>query len=61
MSSPLLARTNDTIDVLDFWTRCCLEAYWKELVKQTQEANFTGTTETEETDDLPPFEYVLHE
>jgi hypothetical protein len=61
MSSPLLAHTNDTMDVLDFWTKCCLDAYWKELVKKTQEANFTGITETEETDDLPPFEYVLHE
>jgi hypothetical protein len=49
------------MDVLDFWTKCSLDAYWKELVKKTQEANFTGITETEETDDLPPFEYVLHE
>jgi 16S rRNA G527 N7-methylase RsmG len=55
------------MDVLDFWTKCCLDAYWKELVKKTQEVNFTGTTETEETeeteetDSLPPFEDVLHE
>ena len=61
MPSPLLAHTNDTMDVLDFWTKCCLDAYWKELVKKTQEVNFTGTTETEETDSLPPFEDVLHE
>jgi len=49
------------MEVLDFWTLVCLSAYWKEVVKETQEANFTGTTETDETDDLPPIEYVNHE
>lgn len=32
------------MDVLDFWTVCALAAYWKELVKEAQEANFTGST-----------------
>ena len=59
--TPRLAHTNDAMEVLDFWTKCALTAYWKELVKKTQEANFTGTTETEETDSLPPVEYVNHE
>jgi hypothetical protein len=40
--------------ILDFWTERSLEAYWKELVKEAQEANFTGSTdgyssESEET------------
>ena len=54
MPSPLLANTNDAMEVLDFWTKCALTAYWKELVKEAQEANFTGSTdgyssESEET------------
>jgi hypothetical protein len=32
------------MDILDFWTQRSLDAHWKELVKQTQEANFTGRT-----------------
>ena len=34
------------MDILDFWTQRSLDAYWKELVKETQEVNFTGRTET---------------
>jgi hypothetical protein len=34
------------MDILDFSTQRYLDAYWKELVKETQEANFTGRTET---------------
>ena len=54
MPTPLLANTNDAMEVLDFWTKCALTAYWKELVKEAQEANFTGSTdgyssESEET------------
>ena len=54
MPSPLLANTNDAMEVLDFWTKCALTAYWKELVKEAQEANFTSSTdgyssESEET------------
>ena len=54
MPTPRLADTNDAMDVLDFWTKCALTAYWKELVKEAQEANFTGSTdgyssESEET------------
>jgi hypothetical protein len=32
------------MDVLDFFTKVSLDAYWKELVKETQEVNFTGST-----------------
>jgi hypothetical protein len=32
------------MDVLNFWTKFSLTAYWKELVKEAQEANFTGST-----------------
>jgi len=45
MPTPLLANTNDEMEVLDFWTKCALTAYWKELVKEAQEANFTGSTD----------------
>jgi predicted 3-demethylubiquinone-9 3-methyltransferase (glyoxalase superfamily) len=34
------------MDILDFWTQRSLDAYWKELVKETQEVNLTGWTET---------------
>ena len=36
---------------LDFWTEHTLEAYWQELVRETKEVNFTGSTleQTEET------------
>lgn len=34
------------MDILDFWTQRSLDAYWKELVKETQEVNLTGRTET---------------
>ena len=33
-----------SMDVLDYWTQIALDAYWKELVKETQQANFTGNT-----------------
>ena len=54
MPTPLLANTHDAMEVLDFWTKCALTAYWKELVKEAKEANFTGSTdgyssESEET------------
>ena len=32
------------MDVLNFWTKFSLTAYCKELVKEAQEANFTGST-----------------
>ena len=32
------------IAILDKWTNVNLEAYWRELVKEAQEANFTGST-----------------
>jgi len=34
----------DCLDILDYWTEVSLKAYWKELVKETQEVNFTGVT-----------------
>ena len=34
----------DRIAILDYWTRIALKAYWEELVKETQEASFTGAT-----------------
>jgi hypothetical protein len=37
--------------ILDFWTQRSLDAYWKELVKEAQEANFTGTTHDYLSDD----------
>jgi hypothetical protein len=38
----------DHMDILDFWTQRSLDAYWKEVVKETQEANFTGQTSDED-------------
>ena len=32
----------DGLAYLDYWTEISLEAYWKELVKETQEANLTS-------------------
>ena len=32
------------ISLLDYWTEFALKAYWKELVKETKEVNFTGFT-----------------
>jgi|TARA_B110000971_G_scaffold164738_2_gene168643 hypothetical protein len=45
------------IDVLDYWTAYNIEVHFRELVKETQEADFTGMTEnskTEETDTYTP-------
>jgi hypothetical protein len=44
MSTPHFTELPDDMDILDFWTQRSLDAYWKELVKQTQEVNFTGRT-----------------
>lgn len=61
------------LEVLDYWTEFSIETHFRQLVLECQMANATGITETEETeetdeteetyetDDLPPFEYVLHE
>lgn len=44
------------MDVLDYWTQIALDAYWKELVKETQQANLTGSTlstsDTSDTGDI---------
>lgn len=56
------------LEVLDYWTEFSIETHFRQLVLECQMANATGitveteeTAKTEETDDLPPFEYVLHE
>ena len=54
MSTPHFTERPEDMDILDFWTQRSLDAYWKELVKEAQEANFTGSTdgyssESEET------------
>ena len=54
MSTPYFTARPEDMDILDFWTQRSLDAYWKELVKEAQEANFTGSTcdyssESEET------------
>jgi hypothetical protein len=46
MSTPHFTERPADMDILDFWTQRSLDAYWKELVKETQEVNFTGRTET---------------
>jgi len=38
------------MDILDFWTQVYLEAYWRELVLEVQEANCTGSTACEDYD-----------
>ena len=48
------------MDSLDYWTEFSIECHFRQLVAECQTANATGTTETEENDDLPPIEYVLH-
>ena len=40
----------EDMDILDFWTQRSLDAYWKELVKETQEVNFTGPTDGYDSD-----------
>jgi len=37
----------DGLAYLDHWTEISLEAYWKELVKETQEANLTSPSPCE--------------
>jgi hypothetical protein len=49
MSIPYFAFLGD-MDLLDFWTQRSLDAYWQELVKEAQEANYTGTTNPEDSD-----------
>ena len=46
MSTPHFTERPGDMDILDFWTQRSLDAYWKELVKETQEVNLTGWTET---------------
>ena len=41
------------MDILDFWTQCSLDAYWKELVKETQEVNLTGPSDEYDSDTGP--------
>jgi len=49
------------MEALDYWTEFSIECHFRQLVIECQVLNATGETETEEIDDLPPVEYVLHE
>lgn len=49
------------MEALDYWTEFSIECHFRQLVIECQVLNATGQTETEEIDDLPPVEYVLHE
>jgi len=49
------------MEALDYWTEFSIESHFRQLVIECQVLNATGETETEEIDDLPPVEYVLHE
>jgi hypothetical protein len=40
----------DSLELLDYYTKLNLEAHWRQLVKEAQEANNTGKTLTEDTD-----------
>jgi hypothetical protein len=35
----------DSLELLDYYTKLNLEAHWRQLVKEAQEANNTGKTE----------------
>ena len=41
--------TRTAMETLDHWTAIALESYWKNQIKEAQEANNTGCTEIEET------------
>tara|TARA_B100000282_G_scaffold33130_1_gene21039 strand:- start:369 stop:533 length:165 start_codon:yes stop_codon:yes gene_type:complete len=43
------ASNMDLLELLDYYTAITLEAYWRQLVKEAQEANNT-TGKTEDTD-----------
>ena len=49
MSRLVLYLDGSGMEVLDFWTTYSLEAYWKELVLETQKANYTGKTDEYDT------------
>jgi len=49
------------MEALDYWTEFSIECHFRQLVIECQVLDATGETETEEIDDLPPVEYVLHE
>lgn len=52
------------MDRLDYWTEYSIECHFRQLVIECQIANATGTTGTTETgnsDDLPPFTEIYHE
>jgi hypothetical protein len=35
----------DPLELLDYYTKLNIEAHWRQLVKEAQEANNTGKTE----------------
>ena len=57
MSTPHFTDRPGDMDILDFWTQCSLDAYWKELVKETQEVNLTGPSDEHDSDTGPSDEY----
>jgi len=50
MSTPSHFSLPGDMDILDFWTQRSLDAYWRELVIEAQEANYTGSTACEDYD-----------
>jgi len=50
MSTPSHFPLSRDMEILDFWTQRSLEAYWRELVLEAQEANYTGSTACEDCD-----------
>jgi len=44
--------TRTAMETLDYWTKIALESYWKNQIKEAQEANNTGFTEQEETSEF---------
>lgn len=49
----ILTKSINDIDILDKWTNVSLEAYWKQVVKECQEANDTGKTPWVEHQTVP--------
>ena len=53
MSTPHFTERPGDMDILDLWTQRSLDAYWKELVKETQEVNLTGPSDEYDSDTGP--------
>lgn len=56
MSTPawLIASMNPSdLTTLDYWTNVSIEAHFRELVKEAQQANNTGTSDTDSQETAP--------